>query len=191
MISLQPIRTERLELVPATLSILKSDCEDRNRLAGILRSEIPASWPPPMLSSDVLKEFIRLMSEGNDPLFTTWYWVLDNGCSGNRVLIGSGGIASLPVAKNGVFLGYSVLSGFRNQGYATEAVQALIPVIFTIPEIQRILATTNPDLPASIRVLEKTGFNRSGTVSGGKGIDEGTILFVRERGEPPVRLREA
>ncbi|MEN6611479.1 MAG: GNAT family N-acetyltransferase [Methanoregulaceae archaeon] len=191
MISLQPIHTGRLELIPATLDILKSDLGNRDRLAGLLHAEIPASWPPPMLTPDVLKEFIRLKYEGADPLCITWYWIRDEGNPENRVLIGSGGIATLPVAKNGVFIGYSVLSEFQNRGYATEAVRAIVSVIFAVPNLRRILATTNPNLPASIRVLEKTGFIRSGTISGGTGFDEGTILYVREREEPSVRLREA
>lgn len=186
MISLQPIRTERLELIPATLDILRSDLADRSRLAELLDAEIPASWPPPMLTPDVLNEFIRIRSDGSDPLCITWYWVLDEGF-GKRSLVGSGGIASLPVAKNGVFIGYSVLSRFWNRGYATEAVRGLIPVLFAVPSIRRILATTNPDLPASIRVLEKAGFVRSGTISGGTGMGEGSVLYIREREEPPYR----
>ena len=75
-------------------------------------------------------------------------------------------------------IGYSVLREFRNRGYATEAVQHLASFIVTIPGVRRILATTYPELKASIRVLEKSGFVPDGITEGGAGMEEGTIRYV-------------
>jgi len=175
------IRTPRLDLIPATPEILASDLLDRGRLARLLDARVLAAWPPEMMSSDVLMLFIDLATGNADQNFCTWYWVLDDPAGSGRILIGNGGILSSQGDSGSVVIGYSVLDGFRNRGYATEAIRHLIPVIFANPGIRRIRATTNPDLPASIRVLEKCGFVPCEVPAGGEGAEEGSLGFVRER----------
>jgi RimJ/RimL family protein N-acetyltransferase len=172
------IRTERLDLIPATLELLESDRNDRRKLARLLDAEIPGSWPPPLLDDETLVAFIQMMAEGGDPLFAAWYWVLDDPAVGGRVLIGTGGTATPPTVEeteDRVLIGYSVLDEFQGRGYATEAVRHLITAIFSIPGIRRIEAATYPDLAASIQVLEKNGFVRAG-----EGFEEGTVAYVLE-----------
>lgn len=174
------IRTERLDLIPATIAILESDRDDRRALARLLNAAVPAAWPPPLLDEGTLGEFVRMMAEWSDPLFICWYWIRDDPAFGERILIGSGGIASSPAAQDTVLIGYSVLDEFQGRGYATEAVQGMIPVVFSLPGIRRIMATTHPDFAASIRVLEKCGFVYAGEAPPGEGIEEGTVVYVRE-----------
>jgi len=175
------IRTERLDLIPATVEILKNDLHDHTALARLLSATVPAAWPPGEMNDEVLAEFIRMASDNTDPFFACWYWVRDTPDTEGRVLIGSGGIASALNATGTVLIGYSVLEKFRGQGYATEAVRNLIPVIFADPHIARIMATTYPELGASIRVLEKNGFVCTGTTLPGEGLGEGTLGYVLER----------
>jgi len=80
-----------------------------------------------------------------------------------------------------VCIGYSVLEEYQNQGYATEAVRYLIPVIFSLPGIRQIIATTYPYLAASIRVLEKNGFMYAGENSNCEGIEEGTAVYLLKK----------
>jgi len=77
-----------------------------------------------------------------------------------------------------------VLEEYWNRGYATEAVEALVPVIFSLPGITRIIATTYPHLTASIRVLQKNGFERTNEVAAGVGAEEGTVCYLREIPDP-------
>lgn len=175
------IRTKRLELIPATRQILESDTGDRTGLARLLNAGIPEAWPPPLMDENVIREFIRMSSDTPGPVFAAWYWVLDNHTAGSRVLIGNGGILGAESGPDTVVLGYSVLDEFRNQGYATEAVRALLPEIFTLPGIRRIIAATYPDLKASIRVLEKNGFTRSDRAPSGTGAEEGTVCYILEK----------
>jgi len=177
MMQYPSIRTGRLELVPATLEMLISDRNERAMLARLLDADIPASWPPELVDKATMDEFIRMQAEQSDPHFCSWYWIR---CGQDRVLIGSGGIASVPGEPDTVMIGYSVLREFRNRGYATEAVQHLASFIVTIPGVRRILATTYPELKASIRVLEKSGFVPDGITEGGAGMEEGTIRYVLE-----------
>ncbi|MCM2466257.1 GNAT family N-acetyltransferase [Methanoculleus oceani] len=180
------IRTERLDLIPATLEILESDRDDRQKLARLLSAAVPGSWPPPLLDDETLGAFIQMVSEKGDPLFAAWYWVRDDPRDGERVLVGSGGVASSPVPGT-VLIGYSVLEEFQCRGYATEAVRHLIPAIFSLPGVRRIVATTYPDLFGSIRVLEKNGFVHAGEAPAGEGFEEGTVVYVREKPEAPFR----
>ena len=60
-------------------------------------------------------------------------------------------------------LGYSVDCGLTGQGYATEAVGAVVRHAFASLDLMRIEAGVLPENLASIRVLLKTGFARVGT----------------------------
>ena len=179
------IRTGRLELVPASLAILASDLRDRTMLARLLDATVPPAWPPPLLDTETLAEFVRMKTEKTDPLFVSWYWVLVDPATKTRTLVGSGGIASFATEKDTVILGYSVLDEFQNRGYATEAIRGMVPVIFSLPGIRKIMATTYPHLKPSIRVLEKTGFACTGACPGGEGLEEGTLAFILEKPSSP------
>jgi len=175
------IRTERLDLVPATVEVLESDLHDHARLARLLDATVPFAWPPGEMNDEVLTEFIRMASEKTDPFFACWYWVLDTLAERRRVLIGIGGIASAFNAPDTVLIGYAMLGEYQNRGYATEAVHHLIPEIFANRRIARIMATTCPELRASVRVLEKNGFACTGPTLPGEGPGKGTIGYVLER----------
>jgi ribosomal-protein-alanine N-acetyltransferase len=178
---LSSITTERLELVPATHTMLAADLNGHDALRRLLHAEVPAKWPPALLDETVRKAFCQMAKEQSDPHFAFWYWILRGADTGERTLIGSGGITAIPGEPGTVGIGYSILDAFQGRGYATEAVGALLPVIFELPGVVRICATTFPELRASVRVLEKTGFVRTGTTEGGEGIEEGTLCFVLER----------
>ncbi|KLK88084.1 hypothetical protein SZ63_03170 [Methanoculleus sediminis] len=174
------IHAERLDLIPASLEILEADRNDRQKLARLLSAAVPGSWPPPLLDDATLSEFVRMAAENADPCFITWYWVLDDPAEGERVLVGTGGLASSPLPGT-VFIGYSVLEEFQRRGYATEAVRHIVAAAFALPGVRRIMATTYPDLAASIRVLEKNGFVYAGEGPGGKGFEEGIVAYVLEK----------
>ena len=59
---------------------------------------------------------------------------------------------------NAVELGYRYLRNSWGCGYATEAARALLAEIYRSADLDRILACTHPDNDASIKVLEKLGF---------------------------------
>ena len=56
-------------------------------------------------------------------------------------------------------IGYALLAEFQKHGYATEAVVGLLAWAFRHPEIMKVQAQTLPDLSASIRVLDRAGFD--------------------------------
>ncbi len=50
----------------------------------------------------------------------------------------------------------------HGQGYATEAARALLGYGFEELDLHRIIATCQPENPASYRVMEKLGMRREG-----------------------------
>ena len=60
-----------------------------------------------------------------------------------------------------VEIGYSVSDDRQGLGYATEGVKGLIDWAFSFPEVREVTAECYEDNTASIRVLEKLGFERT------------------------------
>lgn len=171
------IRTPRMELIACTASLLKAEANDSESLSMLLGAEVSPSmgWPPDIWG-DALEEFLeRLERYPELSGWLSWYWVLDDG--GKRVLAGCGGFTGAPF--NGeVMIGYSLVEPYRRLGYGSEAVSALVNWAFAHRQIQRVIAETFPDNFASIRLLEKCGFEYAG-----RGFEKGTIryLFPRDK----------
>jgi RimJ/RimL family protein N-acetyltransferase len=63
-----------------------------------------------------------------------------------------------------VQIGYVVISKERGKGAASDAVQVIVDYLFLSKDIARIQAEADPENQASIRVLEKAGFQREGVL---------------------------
>ena len=107
-----------------------------------------------------------------------WYFVPHNQVTGHRVLIGNRGFKGPPGDQGTVEIGYSLLPPYRNKGYTTEAVQALVSWAFGHPEVTRVIAEARPGNAASVRVLQKAGFNEVGP-----GAQRNHIRFEMNRGK--------
>jgi RimJ/RimL family protein N-acetyltransferase len=79
-------------------------------------------------------------------------------------IVGSIGLFHIDWQVGSAEIGYGVRSDARNQGYATEALAAVARWALTEGGIQRAFLTANTDNLASIRVAEKAGFRREGTM---------------------------
>ncbi|MEH2419610.1 MAG: GNAT family N-acetyltransferase [Nostoc sp.] len=80
----------------------------------------------------------------------------------DSTLIGDLGFDSKPDQTGTVEMGYEVLSAYRQQRFAFEAVEALVNFAFTQSELKRIIAHSPDNHPASIRILEKLGMQQIG-----------------------------
>jgi ribosomal-protein-alanine N-acetyltransferase len=67
-----------------------------------------------------------------------------------------------PPTDGEVELGYGVVPSRRGRGYASEATRALALHASTAPEVKAVFANVESANPASVRVLEKAGFVRTG-----------------------------
>jgi ribosomal-protein-alanine N-acetyltransferase len=91
-------------------------------------------------------------------------------------LLGICGFKGRPGQSGSVEIGYSVLSQFRNKGYATEAASRLVDWAFGHANVHEVCAETLPHLRQSIRVLEKNGFTFTG-----QGSEQGVIRYAMQR----------
>ncbi|MDR0531261.1 MAG: GNAT family N-acetyltransferase [Oscillospiraceae bacterium] len=78
-------------------------------------------------------------------------------------LIGTIDFAETDADAKSAEVGYTFGKAWWNQGYATEALTAVLGYCFEVVGLQRVWATHNPLNPASGRVLQKAGMLHEGT----------------------------
>ncbi|HZM15850.1 MAG TPA: GNAT family N-acetyltransferase [Candidatus Krumholzibacteria bacterium] len=166
------IRTHRLLLVAGNVALSRAEIEDRSRFSTLLGATVAPEWPPPLNDDNSMRWSLRFHQAHPDGTgWGNWYFlrVLPEG---HRIAVGNGGFQGDPTADGQVEIGYSVLASHQRQGYAPEAVRALLAWAFAHPEVHMVRAHTLPELVASIRVLEKCGFRPVGP-----GVEEGTLRY--------------
>jgi RimJ/RimL family protein N-acetyltransferase len=175
-VSTPRLRTERLELIAGNAEMAQAEVFDKKRLSSLLDAHLPADWPPPLNDENSAKWFANYLAKNLDAVgWVGWYFILQSR-DGRRTAIGNGGFKGKPDQNGIAEIGYSVMQDHQRQGYAPEAVRALLAWAFSHPEVKQIIAHTLPDLNPSISVLQKCGF-----VFAGKGLEEGTIKFTLPR----------
>jgi ribosomal-protein-alanine N-acetyltransferase len=160
------LKTNRMELIAGTADLVRAHIGDGERFRLLLDARIPRLSRPTPEVQEAMECMAQALERGpHQAGWWCWYFVLLEGMTGHRVLIGDGGFKGPPDADGMVELGYSVLQSYRNRGYATEAVKALVEWASEHPEVRRIVAETKRTNTGSIRVLEKNGFTQVGTGS--------------------------
>ncbi|MEV6282115.1 GNAT family protein [Kribbella sp. NPDC051770] len=134
------------------------------------------SWDAPF-SLEQAVETVRSYAEG-DPDAPGWFqYAIDL----DGVLIGDIG---LHLADNlqQAELGFTLAPAYQGQGYAAEAVGALLDRLFTEKNLHRVSAECDARNDASARLLERLGFEREGlrrAASWWKGEWTDDLLFGR------------
>jgi len=168
------IRTPRLRLVAGTLEIAVAELEDPERFGDLLRADVPSEWPPSTLR-DALPFFLDLYRAHPDwSGWLGWYAILLP--ESRPVLCGSVGFKGPPSDAGMAEIGYSLLPDYRGAGLASEMVAGIVEWAFRHPAVSSIEAETTPDNLASIRVLERNGFEPVG-----EGIEPGFVRYGLKR----------
>ena len=68
------------------------------------------------------------------------------------------GIGNKPEVDNEIEIAYFVSRQYRNQGYITEAANALVTWAFQTLQISSLIAIVEPENVPSQRIVEKCGF---------------------------------
>jgi RimJ/RimL family protein N-acetyltransferase len=171
------VKTKRLELIAGTAHLVRANLDDPEGLARQLDVTSPRISPPSSEARAALESMAQALEKSPEETgWWCWYFVSHDRAAGRRILIGNGGFKGPPDTAGTVEVGYSVLPQFRERGYATEAVNALVVWAFEEPRVQSVIAETARDNAASIRVLDKASF-----VQRGKGSEESLIRFERTR----------
>ena len=170
-----PLRTRRLDLVPATPAHLRAELCDRAAFARLLGARVPNAWPPSLYDRPAVKYTLKKQRVTPRRGWSTWYLLLRTDTA--PVLAGICGFKG-PPEEGMVEVGYGVLQYFQRRGLATEATIALTRWAFSHPRVELVIAHTLAELTPSIRVLEKCGFTQRGTP-----LEEGAIRFEITREE--------
>jgi ribosomal-protein-alanine N-acetyltransferase len=95
----------------------------------------------------------------------------------SNYLIGTATLFNLNLDNGRAELGYAMSRAYWGKGYMHEALQALLSHAFDVVELRRLEADVDPRNAASIRTLERLGFQREG--------------FLRERWHVNGELQDA
>jgi ribosomal-protein-alanine N-acetyltransferase len=157
-----PIVTPRLELVTFTMRAMRATlAADLVTAAAELDAEVP-----PDLRERLGELFaMRTGQVEADPLSLVWLaraLVMADPQSGGRRMVGSVGFHGPPAGMPPwVEIGYHVEPGFRHQGLATEAVEAMLDWAAG-QGIHRFRASVSPTNAASLATIAKFGFTQVG-----------------------------
>jgi ribosomal-protein-alanine N-acetyltransferase len=121
-------------------------------------------WEPTWPADDLTRgAFRRRLKRYAEDLRTDQAYPFFIFRTGDDVLVGGLTLANIRrgVAQAGS-LGYWIGFPFARKGYMSAAVRALIPFAFGAIRLHRLEAACIPSNAASMRLLEKTGFQREG-----------------------------
>ena len=79
-------------------------------------------------------------------------------------MIGFGGIGYNPSGPVPAYLEYLLARPHWGQGLGTEVARGALAAVFRHPQVREVLATVHPANAASVRVLEKCGMTRQGSL---------------------------
>ena len=157
---LRVIESRRLTLVAATTELMTADLAGRESLGNAIGANVPENWPPDLYESTAMRAALESLRDPAEHGWSMWYLLSKR--SDPTHLLGICGFKGKPDQAGSVEIGYSVLSQFRVQGYATEAVSRLVVWAFSHQNVTEVAAETLPHLRQSIRVMEKNGRSVAG-----------------------------
>lgn len=168
----------QLTLVAATLAHLRAELDAPEKLAVLLDAEVSSEWPPGEYDRDAMEFFRTQLEEGGAKVegWYGWYAIREADEVSVRALVGGGGYLGPPDGEGTVEIGYSLVPRWRRRGYAGLMVAALVARAFTFDSVARAIAHTTEENVASVAVLLRCGFERTGA-----GRESGTVRFERER----------
>jgi ribosomal-protein-alanine N-acetyltransferase len=171
-----PLVTARLTLLPATAAHVAAELASLAAFARLLGDGVvvPASWPPGEYDEGAQRHFHESLTRAGEAGtgWYGWYAVRHADAAAPAELVAGGGYFGPPNADGVVELGYSVCPEWQGQGYATELVTSLAAHAAAQPGVNRVIAHTTAENPASVRVLEHSGF-----AARGAGAEAGTLRF--------------
>jgi aromatic-L-amino-acid decarboxylase len=168
----------RLDLVSCGLDFVEMILNDKSALAAALNATIPDGWPVSPEVQPLFRDMLR-----SNPAASDWVGYVAV-LRSERTVIGDIGFLGPPDDAGSVEIGYSVVAGRRGRGYAAEMIGILVRWALRDERVRRIKAHTDPENGASMKVLEKNGFQRAGTSAF---LDQGDkIGWILERSDAPI-----
>lgn len=171
---LRTLESRRMTLVSATVALLEADLSGHAQLADLIVALVPDNWPPDLYMRSAMKFALQLLQDPAEQGWTLWYLLTQ--LPQEVEILGICGFKGRPGEAGSVEISYSVLSQFRNRGYASEAVSRLVLWAFSHQNVKQVTAETLPHLRQSIGVLENNGF-----IYRGPGSEHGVVRYAVQR----------
>ncbi|MDZ4731281.1 MAG: GNAT family N-acetyltransferase [Xanthomonadales bacterium] len=172
--SLRVVESNRMVLVAANADLVRADLEGVVPLGDMLEAQVPENWPPELYDREAMEYALRMLDDTTVPGWSFWYLLKRS--EQPPQLLGICGFKGRPDAAGSAEIGYSIISQFRNQGFASEAVDRLVRWAFSHQIVHEVSAETLPHLPSSIRVMKKNGFEFVGA-----GSERGVVRYAVQR----------
>lgn len=154
--------TQRLRLIPFTAQSTAASLENRQEFARIIEAHVPDNWPPETLADVEAMMASKLADNPSQAGWWGWYIITKAGVAAETpTLIGSIGCSKWGSEGHPHF-GYGILPEFFGRGFTSEAAVCLIDWVMSHPEVVRVDATTFERHVASIKILERCGFECRG-----------------------------
>lgn len=135
------LETERLTIVPVDHQFVEKLSPEDYKIHGFIKSYL-----------EKLQEDASLLGWG------VWFVIEKE----TEMIVGDIGFKGKPV-NHTVEIGYGIIPSEQGKGYATEAVKGIIDWALSTNLASHVVAECLEDNIASIKVLEKLGFDRTGT----------------------------
>jgi hypothetical protein len=153
-----PIITERLELIPLTGTQLDQIGQDFHQLVNSFGLQGDDGFLSPVVKRAIgikLNKMEKAPLEQH-PWFSYWMIVVTD----EKTAVGMIGFKGNPDAEGAVEVGYGIAPAFEGYGYMTEALGGLVAWAFSQSDCKAIVAPgTLKTNPGSNRVLQKNGFH--------------------------------
>lgn len=150
-------------MLPCSLEYFELLFQGNDHLADLLGISVPEGWTeyPEM----VLVAYDKLR---NDPAMLGWFFYLVIHRADKR-LIGAGGFKGKPNEDGLVEMGYEIAADYRERGLGTEMAEGLIRFAFGHSYVHRVIAHTEEEYNASVKILQKAGMRFVGTFKNKEG----------------------
>lgn len=151
------IETTRLKIIPLTYQqlVLYLSAEDKfEKDHGLtVTGRVVAPEVKDMVERFTLPH-MKLVY-GDNYLFYTFWIAIDNS---SKIIVAELGFKGIPNNKGEIEIGYGTMPRQQSKGYMTEAVAGMIQWVSGRADVEYVLAETNENNHASIRVVQKNGF---------------------------------
>jgi [ribosomal protein S5]-alanine N-acetyltransferase len=155
------VRTQRLELFPLNGDAIDAlIAGDRARLRSLTNAQfqVPVAPPPYMADSlPVVRD--RLRASPDEERWWNWLVVRQD----NREAVGAVAFGGAPDSEGAVLVGYAMYPSREGNGYATEAVRAMVDWAFNQPGVQIVRALAPVWNTPAVHVAEKVGMRPVGS----------------------------
>jgi ribosomal-protein-alanine N-acetyltransferase len=149
------VRTDRLEIIPLSADAIDALLRgDGPRLQTLTGAEFPLPVAPPPYMADSLP-VVRDRLRAGDREAEWWNWVIVRRDS--REAVGSVAFGGRPDVGGAVLIGYAMYPAREGQGYATEAVRAMVDWAFAQPGVKVVRALAPVWNTPAVHVAEKVG----------------------------------